>query len=184
MPWKFPPSKKWLLIGLLAFLESITPLASSMFAPALLHMQADFNKASVILGPMVVTIFLFGFVIGSFVLAPLGEIYGRRPVLAVSNIIFVAFQVGCAMVPNIGALVLFRFLAEIGGSGCLAVGDGVIVDLFRSHQRQMATSLYSLGPVIGPTGMFQTLEPPRRFANIVVVGPLMGGFISQRLGWR
>lgn len=168
MPLNFVPRKKWLLIFLLAFLEFITPLASSMFAPALLHMQADFHNTSAILGPMVVTIFLLGFVIGPLVLAPLGEIYGRRPVLAASNIIFVAFQIGCALAPNIGALVAFRFLAGIGGSGCLAVGGGVIADLFRQSERGMATALYSLGPVIGPTGkLFQQICFPIYSSHLV-----------------
>lgn len=119
MPRNFSPRKKWLFIGILATIEFITPLASSMFAPALGIMDADFHNTSGILSPMVVTIFLLGFVLGPLFLAPLGEIYGRRPVLTASNIFFVAFQIGCALSPNIGALITFRFLAGIGGSGTL-----------------------------------------------------------------
>ncbi|TVY82192.1 MFS transporter prlG, partial [Lachnellula suecica] len=56
---------------------------------------------------------------------------------------------------------------SFGGSGCLAVGGGVIADLFIPQQRGLATSVYSLGPIFGPT-----------------IGPVIGGFLSQRLGWR
>lgn len=167
MPLNFKPGRKWLLIGLLATMEFITPLASSMFAPALGYMDIDLHNNSGVLSPMVVTIFVFGFVPGPLFLAPLGEIYGRRPVLSASNVFFVAFQIGCALAPNIGALIAFRFLAGIGGSGCLAVGGGVIADLFPPQQRGLASAVYSIGPIFGPT-----------------VGPVLGGFLSQRLSWR
>lgn len=62
---------------------------------------------------------------------------------------------------------MFRFLAGIGGSGCLTLGAGVIADLFLVEERGLATSVWSLGPLFGP-----------------VVGPICGGFIAQQIGWR
>jgi multidrug resistance protein len=167
MPLNFPPATKWRLITLLAIMDFLTPLASSMFAPALGFMSKDLHNTSRILEPMVVTVFVLGFVFGPLVLAPLSEIYGRRFVLSASNVFFVMFQLGCALTPNIGALIAFRFLAGLGGSGCLAVGGGVISDLFLPHERGLATSIYAIGPVFGP-----------------IIGPVMGGFIAQKIGWR
>ncbi len=77
------------------------------------------------------------------------------------------WQLGCALAPNIGLLIFFRFLAGIGGSGCLTLGAGVIADLFVVEERGLATSIWSLGPLFGP-----------------VVGPICGGFIAQQAGWR
>jgi MFS family permease len=62
---------------------------------------------------------------------------------------------------------VFRFLAGIGGSGCLTLGAGVIADLFIVEERGLATSVWSLGPLFGP-----------------VLGPICGGFIAQQIGWR
>jgi len=77
------------------------------------------------------------------------------------------WMVGCALAPNIGSLIVFRLLSGIGGSGCLAVGGGVIMDMFPVQQRGLANSMFTLGPLFGP-----------------VFGPIIGGFVSQRAGWR
>jgi multidrug resistance protein len=101
------------------------------------------------------------------VLSPLSEIYGRQPVLNAANVFFTLWQIGCALAPNIGSLIGFRFLAGVGGSACLTIGGGIISDLFPVQQRGLANALFSIGPLFGP-----------------VVGPAIGGFISQRVGWR
>lgn len=77
------------------------------------------------------------------------------------------WQIGCALAPNIEGLIVLRFLAGIGGCGCLTLGAGVIADLFPREKRGMATSLWSMGPLIGP-----------------VVGPICGGFVGEEIGWR
>jgi multidrug resistance protein len=167
MPLNFPDARKWLLLSLLASITFISPLASSMFAPAVSFMDKDFNNTSLILSSLTVSIFVLGYVIGPLILAPLSEIYGRRFVLTGANVFFCVWQIGCALAPNLSALIVFRFLAGIGGSGCLTIGGGVIADLFHPDRRGLATSVYSLGPLFGP-----------------VIGPICGGFIAQRIGWR
>lgn len=100
-------------------------------------------------------------------MSPLSEIYGRQPVLNAANIFLTAWQIGCALAPNVGALIGFRFLAGVGGSACLTIGGGIISDLFPVAERGRANAMFSIGPLFGP-----------------VIGPIIGGFISQRAGWR
>lgn len=104
---------------------------------------------------------------GPLFLSPLSEIYGRSRVLSTSNTFFVAFNLGCALAPNLNGLIAMRFLAGLGGSACLTIGSGVISDLFITERRGLATSLYGMGILFGP-----------------ILGPLLGGFIAQRAGWR
>jgi multidrug resistance protein len=138
-----------------------------MFAPAVRYMDIDFHNSSLILSSLTVSIFVLGYVFGPLILAPLSEIYGRRFVLTGANIFFCVWQIGCALSPNLPAIIIFRFLAGVGGSGCLTIGGGLISDLFHADQRGLATALYSLGPMFGP-----------------VVGPIAGGFVGQQIGWR
>ncbi|KAG4028901.1 hypothetical protein MFRU_018g00130 [Monilinia fructicola] len=167
MPLNFPEPKKWILTGLLASITFISPLASSMFAPGVTFADKEFHNTSLILSSFTVSIFVLGYVVGPLILAPLSEIYGRRYVLTGGNIIFCVWQIGCALAPSLESLIGFRFLAGLGGSGCLTIGAGVIADLFHADRRGLATSLFSLGPLFGP-----------------VVGPIAGGFVAQRIGWR
>lgn len=150
MPLNFASNKKWLILFLLASITFVSPLASSMFAPAVSYMDAEFHNDNALLSALSVTIFVLAYVCGSLVLAPMCEIYGRRPILTIANIFFCVWQIGCALAPNLNSLIAFRFLAGIGGSGCLTIGGGVIADLFHPEQRGLATSLYSVGPLFGP----------------------------------
>lgn len=70
------------------------------------------------------------------------------------NFFFAVWQIGCALAPNVGSLIAFRFFAGLGGSGCLTIGGGIISDLFAPDQRGIATSLYSLGVFLPPLSQF------------------------------
>ena len=121
-----------------------------MFAPAVSFMDETFHNTSLILSSLTVSIFVLGYVLGPLLLAPLSEIYGRRVVLTGANVFFCVWQIGCALSPNLSSLIVFRFLAGIGGSGCLTIGGGVISDLFNPDRRGLATAVYSVGPLFGP----------------------------------
>lgn len=167
MPLNFKESKKFMLLFLISAITFVSPLASSMFAPGVSFMSREFGNRSEILAAFSVSVFVLGYAFGPLILSPLSEIYGRRIVLTGANFFFVIWQIGCALAPNIGSLIVFRFLSGIGGSGCITIGGGVIADLFHADQRGFASAIFSLGPLFGP-----------------VIGPICGGFISQRAGWR
>jgi multidrug resistance protein len=167
MPLNFPRSRKMFLLALIASITFISPLASSIFASGVSFMDEDFGNTSAVLSSFCVSIFVLGYTFGPLFLSPLSEIYGRRTVLLCSNCFFVVWQIGCALAPNIGAMLAFRFLSGIGGSGCLTLGAGLIADLFHREERGFATAIFGMGPLFGP-----------------VVGPIIGGFIAQQAGWR
>ncbi|KAK4202117.1 fluconazole resistance protein 1 [Triangularia verruculosa] len=167
MPLNFPNRKKYLILCLLSAITLLTPFASSILAPGITYLNRDFGNENEIVGAMTVSVYLLGYTVGPLFLAPLSEIYGRRVVLSSANWFFCVWQIGCALAPTIESLIVFRFLAGVGGAGCLTLGAGIIADLFRTDERGFAIGIVTLGPLIGPT-----------------VGPVIGGFVSQTIGWR
>lgn len=119
MPLNFPARKKWTMVSLLAAITFLTPFASSILAPGITALQKEFNNYNSVVGTMTVSVYLLGYVVGPLFLAPLSELYGRRIVLSAANCFFCVWQIGCALAPSIEALIVFRFLAGIGGAGCL-----------------------------------------------------------------
>ncbi|KNG83886.1 MFS multidrug transporter [Aspergillus nomiae NRRL 13137] len=166
-PRNYPPSRKWFQLATVSIITFISPFASSVFAPGVSLAEQEFGETSSIRGSFAVTAYLFGYFSGPLVLSPLSEICGRRITLNAATTIFVLFQIGCALAPNLSALIVFRFLTGFGGSGCLTIGGGVVADLFEAEQRGLALSVFSFGPLFAP-----------------VIGPICGGFIAQRAGWR
>ncbi|KAH1665558.1 hypothetical protein KXX15_008390 [Aspergillus fumigatus] len=166
-PVNWHKKRKWLNVTSVAFLTFLTPLASSMVAPAGGLVIETFNITSESLASFVVSIYLVGFAVGPLVLGPLSEIYGRLRIYQACNAVFIVWNVACAVAPNVGSLLAFRLFAGIAGSCPLTLGAGSIADLFVPEERGAAMSIYSMGPLMGP-----------------VVGPIAGGYLAEAAGWR
>lgn len=81
--------------------------------------------------------------------------------------IFFIFTIACAVSQTTTQLAVFRFLSGLGGGTPLAIGAGVLADIWEAKERGRAVAIFSLGPPIAPT-----------------VAPIIAGFISLRTTWR
>lgn len=155
-----------------------------MFAPGVGQLVHDFKITSTELASFVVSVYLLGYCFGPLLIAPISEIFGRRIVYNVCNILYVAFTVACAVAPNIGSLIVFRFFAGCAGSSPLTIGAGSIADMFVQEKRGSAMAAWALGPligpVVGPVGMFISHLDHGAAANHSVAG----GYLAQAKGWR
>jgi multidrug resistance protein len=138
-----------------------------MVAPALTSIASEFNITNEIELSLTLSIFVLAYAVGPLFLGPLSEMYGRVIVLQLANAFYLCFNLGCGFAQNKGQMIAFRFLAGLGGSAPLAIGGGVLSDLFRPEERGRAISIYSLAPLLGPA-----------------IGPIAGGFISEKTTWR
>lgn len=84
-------------------------------------------------------------------------------VLQATNLLYLFFNLGCGFAKTKAQIIVFRFFAGLGGSAPLAVGGGVLADLFTAEERGRAMAIYSLapllGPAVGPIGMHPHLAP-------------------------
>lgn len=85
----------------------------------------------------------------------------------ICNFGFIAFVVGCALSPSLGALIAFRFLSGIFGSCPITNGGASIADMIQPERRGAYMGLVSIGPLLGP-----------------IIGPVSGSFLSAAKGWR
>ncbi|TID16572.1 Major facilitator superfamily [Venturia nashicola] len=76
-PLNWTKKKKRVNVGLLSLMTLITPLASSLFAPAVPQVMKEFKEADSTVASFVVSIYVLGYATGLVLLAPLSEIYGR-----------------------------------------------------------------------------------------------------------
>ncbi|KAF3912077.1 hypothetical protein ABW21_db0202895 [Orbilia brochopaga] len=166
-PMNWPMSRKWKNMGIISFITLITPLASSMFAPAIPEVMSDFHNDSTTLSSFIVSVYLLGFAVGPIFIAPLSELYGRRWVYIICNYIFTAFTIACGRSTSIGMLIAFRFLAGAAGCAPLTLGGGSIADMIPFEQRGKFMAIYGMGPLMGP-----------------IIGPIAGGYLGDSKGWR
>ncbi|KHN97893.1 Major facilitator superfamily domain, general substrate transporter [Metarhizium album ARSEF 1941] len=145
----------------------ISPVASSMVAPDLDAIGKELDIESRPERALVLSIFVAAYALGPLGWGPLSELYGRVIVIQSSNIVFLLFNLGCGLARTEGQMIAFRFLGGIGGSAPLAIGGGVLSDLFTPEERGRAISISSLMPLLGPA-----------------IGPVAGGWIAERTTWR
>ncbi|KAE8167779.1 major facilitator superfamily domain-containing protein [Aspergillus tamarii] len=139
---------------------------SSIYTAALPDIMRDLG-CSQIVATLGVTTFLLGFGFGSLLFAPLSEIWGRTQIFRLTMGLFVAFQIGCALAPNITSLIIFRFFAGFFGSPTVSNSGGSITDLWPQSNRSVPMACFSAASFLGP-----------------VFAPVVGGFISQYAPWR
>ncbi|KAL1721616.1 major facilitator superfamily domain-containing protein [Schizophyllum commune] len=115
------------------------------------------------------TLFVFGYGIGPMFLSPLTEIpqIGRNPPYMISLFIFVVLQVPTVLATNVPGFLVLRFLAGFWGSPPQATVGASISDMFAPKTRAYAMGLWGAFSVCGP-----------------VLGPIIGGFAANALGWR
>ena len=139
---------------------------SSLITPATFEIAEEFN-VSVTASILSLTVFVIGLACGPVIAAPISETYGRNVVYKVTAPLYMVFLVGAGFSKSFGSLLACRLLAGIAGAPVLAVGAGSTADMYPLHNRAIATSCFIMMPFLGPS-----------------IGPVIGGFVAQFMGWR
>jgi len=96
------------------------------------------------------TFYLVGLAVGSVILAPLSETYGRKPVSVISLFIFVVLIIPCGLCHSVAELIVMRFIGAFAGSVMVASAPGMVADIVDDEHRALAFSIWSVGPLNGP----------------------------------
>ncbi|OJA21346.1 hypothetical protein AZE42_12762, partial [Rhizopogon vesiculosus] len=163
--WSF--RRKWAVTAIVSSFTFISPVSSSMVAPATDQVASTFGIKSHVVIAMITSIFVLAYAFGPLFLGPMSEIYGRSRVLQLANLWFLVWNLSCGFARTESQLLAFRFLAGLGGSAPMSIGGGVLGDCWRPDERGKAVAIFSLAPLLGP-----------------VIGPITGAWIAERSTWR
>ncbi|PWY81857.1 MFS general substrate transporter [Aspergillus heteromorphus CBS 117.55] len=166
-PHSWPNYRKWTILLTVTLPIFLMPLSSTILAPAVDAISAEFHVISTVEGPLTVSLFLLTYCLGPLLLGPLSELVGRVPVLQVGNVVFLAFNLAGGFSRSMTQLLVFRLLSGLGASASLATGASTIGDVFPKEERGLGLALLNMGPVLGSC-----------------LGPIAGGFITDYSTWR
>src|SRR6202000_3542126 len=99
---------------IIASIMALNPLAMDMMLPALPNIRSAFAIADANRPQLVLSIFLIGFGVGQFVMGPLSDRFGRRPVLIGGMILYGVASVLAVAAPSFETLLLARGLPGVG----------------------------------------------------------------------
>jgi DHA2 family multidrug resistance protein len=95
------------------------------------------------------------------------RLLGRKTFFLICLALFTASSVLCAFAWNLQSLLMFRILQGLGGGGMVPVSQSILADSFPPAKRGQAFALFGVAVVVAP-----------------VVGPTLGGWLSDNLSWH
>jgi MFS transporter, DHA1 family, multidrug resistance protein len=160
------PRHRLAMLAVLGALSSFGPLSMDMYLPSTPTIAANLH-ASQSLVQLTLSGCLAGLAVGQLVAGPVSDGLGRKKPLLAGLVAFTVLSVACAAAPDIGALIVFRFLQGMAGAGGVVLSLAIVRDLYTGSA--LARALGSLMLVFG-------LAP--------VLAPVIGGQILRFTSWR
>ncbi|KAK9475292.1 putative MFS multidrug transporter, partial [Dipodascopsis tothii] len=161
-PMNWSRLHKWVVTLLVSMLVICVAFGSSCVTGGLGLVNDKYNVSSEV-STLTCSIMVIGFAVGPLAWSPLSEQFGRRPVYFISLGLYTIFNIPCALSPNIGGLLVSRFLCGVFSSSGLVLAGGTIADIWRMEERGNAIAYFAAAPYCGP-----------------VFGPLICGWINVR----
>ncbi|KAH0606578.1 uncharacterized protein H6S33_003412 [Morchella sextelata] len=165
-PKNWSKAFKWYCTMIIALVCFMVAFASSVVTADIHGVMEDLN-ASEEVALLSITLFVVGFGIGPMVFAPLSEVLGRKIIYTTTLGVAVLFIIPGAVAKNIETLLVARIIDGIAFSAPMTLVGGSLADLWRTEERGIPMAAFSAAPFLGPA-----------------IGPLVGGFLSERGGWR
>jgi EmrB/QacA subfamily drug resistance transporter len=149
-----------LMVGLL-----VAAFDYSIMATAMPQVISSLHGMEYYIWPF--TSYMLSSTIAIILFGKLSDIYGRKHVLIAGIITFVVTSVMCGFATNMFQLIIFRGLQGIGGGILISLPFIVVGEIFSPRER--AKYMGILASVFGLAD---------------VLGPILGGVITDTFGWR
>ncbi|KAF2715290.1 MFS general substrate transporter [Pleomassaria siparia CBS 279.74] len=165
-PYNWPSWKKIANLILVAFHACMSTFTAAAIIPAYEDIALDFGvtvqKASYLTSLQIA-------IIGGAPLfwRPLSTRYGRRPILLISLLGSLAFNIGCALTKSYGSMATCRAFTSFFISPAAAIGSAVVVETFFKRDRARYMGIWTLMITLG-----------------VPLAPFIFGFVAYRVGYR
>ena len=142
-------------VVMIASIMALNPLAMDMMLPALPNIASTFHITAANTQQMVLSIFLIGFGVGQFVMGPLSDRFGRRPVMLGGMIVYCIASGLAIAAPSFETLLLARALQGLGTSATRVIATSIVRDCYAGCRMASVMSLAMMVsiavPVIAPS---------------------------------
>jgi MFS transporter, DHA2 family, multidrug resistance protein len=159
-------SGRGLLIASLMAATFMQALDTTIANVALPHMEGSLSATQ-----DQITWVLTSYIVAAAIMTPLtgwlAGRFGRKRVLLISIIGFVASSAMCGVATSLGLMVAYRLLQGLSGAALVPISQSVLLDIYPTHKHGQAMAMWGLGVTLAP-----------------VVGPVLGGWLTEDYSWR
>ena len=154
------------LIIVLGILNALTPFTIDLYLSAFPEIAADLGVA-VSRMSLTVSVYFIGFALGQIIYGPLLDRFGRQRPIYAGLAIYIIATVGCMTTTSFEGMLIFRFIAALGGSAASVGAIALVRDHFPPEKAAKAFALLMLVLSASP-----------------LLAPSIGSLIVVSTGWR
>ena len=154
-------------IAMVALLFATVAFSIDAMLPVLPLIGRELSPEDLSRAQMVITIFVLGLGLGTFLAGPISDALGRRRVILGGIVLYMVAASVAALSERIEILLLARFVQGVGAAAPRVVGQALVRDLFAG--REMARVMSFAMAV---------------FVLVPAFAPLIGAGINALFGWR
>ncbi|KOC92820.1 DHA2 family efflux MFS transporter permease subunit [Winslowiella iniecta] len=163
--WK-PTSNPWLVAMTVTLAVFMEILDTTIVNVALPHVAGSLSS-SYSESTWVLTSYLVANGIVLPLSAFLSRVFGRKQFFLICIVMFTVCSFLCGIATELWQIILFRILQGFFGGGLQPVQQSVLLDYFKPEDRGKAFGLSSIAIIVAP-----------------IVGPTLGGWITDNYSWR
>lgn len=159
-------SSKKQSIGLMVALVGFPQISETIYTPALPKV-AEALKTTAYMVESTLSIYFVGFALGVLIWGFVSDFVGRRPTMIIGLCLYGLATFFCGQTESVDLLLIARLVQAFGASVGSVITQTILRDAYNGDERSKLFSIISGALAFSPA-----------------IGPLLGGFITQFLGWR
>lgn len=159
-PLRTPPR-----IFTLILLAGLSALGMNIHLPSLPSMT-EYFQTDYRLMQLSVALYLAGNAVVQILVGPISDQMGRRPVIIGSIALFLLATLGCIYAPTAEIFLLFR-IAQTVVAGTMVLSRAAVRDMYDTDRAASMIGYVTMGMAVVP-----------------MLGPAIGGFLDEWLGWQ
>jgi DHA1 family bicyclomycin/chloramphenicol resistance-like MFS transporter len=166
-----PPRQRHLsraeFIALMGTIFATVAFSIDAMLPALPAIAAELTPEAANRAQLILTSFLLGMGLGTLIVGPLSDAWGRKPVIFIGGALYLVGATLAWAAPSLEMILLARVLQGLGAAGPRVVALAMIRDLYSGR---------AMAQIVSYAMLIFTLFP--------AVAPLIGAAIIAGFGWR
>ena len=149
----------------LILLAGLSALGMNLHLPSLAGMS-EYYAVDYRVMQLSVALYLAGNAVVQIFVGPISDQMGRRPVILGSIVLFLLATLGCIYAPTAEIFLMFR-VAQTAVAATMVLSRAAVRDMYDTNEAASMIGYVTMGMAIVP-----------------MIGPAIGGFLDQWMGWK
>lgn len=149
----------------LILLAGLSALGMNLHLPSLAGMS-EYYAVDYRVMQLSVALYLAGNAVVQIFVGPISDQMGRRPVILGSIVLFLLATLGCIFAPTAEIFLMFR-VAQTAVAATMVLSRAAVRDMYDTNEAASMIGYVTMGMAIVP-----------------MIGPAIGGFLDQWMGWK